>query len=184
MSKNEPIVKSWMSEKVYQLLLKAGKSYTLELKEMALKDSMILDLLVRVFLTDEKKLCWHAGWTLYKIADTHKNLLEKYLASIIKKLPDMKYDSQCHAAFRIIRNYDISDENLQGILVDIGIKFIRNKKYPANLKYFSILIIEKIANYYPELINELVLTIEEALPYWKTSYIIKLGKKKLKEYGN
>jgi len=96
----------------------------------------------------------------------------------------MLYDSQCHGALRIIQHYDITNEHHQGILVDAGIKFIRLKKYPPNLKYFSIIIIDKIANYYPELRNELAFTIEESLPHWETNYIINLGKKKLMEFGS
>jgi len=184
MSKNQSTVKSWMTDEVYHLLVNAGKVYTMELKRMALQDREMLDLLIRVFLTDEKKLCWHAGWVLFKIADTHKDLLEKYLPSIIEKLPNMLYDSQCHGALRIIQHYDITNEHHQGILVDAGIKFIRLKKYPPNLKYFSIIIIDKIANYYPELRNELAFTIEESLPHWETNYIINLGKKKLMEFGS
>ncbi len=173
-----------MSDDIYQLLLLAGKSYTMELKEMALNDPTVLDLLVRVFLTDEKKICWHAGWVLFKIANTHKKLLIKYLPQIIEKLPKMLYHSQIHGALRIVQNYDISDEKQQGILVDEGIKFIRSKKYPAYMKYFSIVIIDKITCYYPELINEFALTIEQALPHWETNYIIRFGKKKLKEFAD
>jgi len=182
MSKKESIVKSWVSDEVYHLLKNAGKIYTLELKRMALEDADMLDLLVKIFLTDEKKLSWHAGWVLFNIADTHKEVLEKYLPKIIEKLPNMQYTQQAHGALRVIRHYDITDDILQGILVDIGIKFILENKYPPNLKYFSIVIIEKIAKYYPEIKNELALTIEEALPHWTTNYIIKFGKEKLLAY--
>lgn len=179
MAKNQSLVKTWVSDEVFRLLMGAGNIYTQELKAMALKDAKMLDLLVKIFLTDEKKLCWHAGWTLFKIAGTHKNLLEKYLPSIIRKLPDMIYEQQCHGALRIIKHYDITDEELQGILVNSGINFIRLNKYPAYMKYFSIIIINKMTCYYPELKNELLLTIEEALPAWTTSYIIKIGQKML-----
>ena len=181
--KTESIVRSWLTEEEYQLLFLAGKVYTLELKKRAIEAPKFLDLMVKVFLTDEKKLCWHAGWVLFNIAETHKDLLEKYLPAIIEKLPEMNYDQQCHGALRVIRYYDITDETLQGILVDVGMDFIRLNKYPANLKYFSIIIIEKIAKYYPEIKKELALTIEEVLPHWTTNYIVQLGKQKLKEYG-
>lgn len=182
MSKKESIVKSWLNEDLYHLLKNAGKIYTHELKQQALKDELVLTLLVKVFLTDEKKLCWHAGWVLFKIADTNQELLEEHVPSMIKKLPNMLFTQQAHAALRIIRHYDIKDEELQGILVDKGIQFILENKYPPNLKYFSIVIIEKIAKYYPELKNELALTIEEALPHWTTNYIVKFGKQKLLAY--
>jgi hypothetical protein len=182
MRKKESIVKEWINEDVFHLLKNAGKIYTQELKRMAIEDVDMLNLLVKIFLTDEKKLSWHAGWVLFKLAETHTELLEKHVPSIIRKLPNMLYSQQAHAALRIIKNYDIKDEDLQGILVDTGIKFILENKYPPNLKYFSIVIIEKIAKYYPELKNELVLTIEEALPHWTTNYIVKFGKKKLLEY--
>ncbi len=183
MKKKESIVKSWVSEDVYKLLLGAGKFYTNELKLMALNDLKFLDLLVKIFLTNEKKLCWHAGWVIFKIADTNKNLLEKHLFAIIEKLPKMKYDQQIHGVLRTVKHYDIIDEKQQGILFDEGIKFIRTEKYPPYMKYFSIVIIEKICNYYPELKKEFIFTIEEALPHWETNYIIKFGKKKLKEYA-
>lgn len=183
MSKNQSIVKSWVNDEVFHLLMGAGKVYTQALKALALADAKMLDLLVKIFLTDEKKLCWHAGWVLFKIADTHKHLLENYLPAIINKLPQMLFDQQCHGALRIIQHYEITDEHLQGILVDTGIKFIRLNKYPPYMKYFSIVIIDKITGYYPELKNELALTIEAALPNWTTNYIVSMGKKKLKEYN-
>ncbi len=182
MSKMESEVKNWVSDEVYQLLKNAGKIYTQELKRMAVESPEMLDLLIKIFLTDEEKLCWHAGWVLFKIADTHTKKLEKYVPEIIQKLPNMLYTQQAHGALRIIKHYDITDEELQGILVDMGIKFILENKYPAHLKYFSIVIIEKIAKYYPELKNELALTIEEGLPHWTTNYIVKFGKKKLLSY--
>jgi len=129
MPKKQSIVKSWVNEDVYNLLLGAGKLYTNELKLIALKDLKFLDLLVKIFLTDEKKVSWHAGWVLFKIADTHKNLLKKHLPAIIEKLPKMLYNQQIHGVLRIVKNYDITDEKHQGILFDEGIKFIRTKKY-------------------------------------------------------
>jgi len=182
MAKKKSEIKDWVSEEIYYLLKNAGKIYTLELKGMALEDPSLLDMLVKIFLTDEKKFSWHAGWVLFNIADTHKEVLVKYLPAIIEKLPNMQHTQQAHGALRVIRRYNITDEDLQGILVDTGIRFILENKYPPNLKYFSIVIIEKIAKYYPELINELVLTIEEALPHWTTNYIIKFGKEKLLAY--
>ena len=179
MSGKESFIKKWVTEDVFYLLENAGKGYTLELKQRALEDADMLDLLVKIFLTDEKKLCWHAGWVLFKIAETHRELLEKHVSAIIEKLPDMQYTQQAHGALRIIKQYDITDDIHQGILVDVGIKFILENRYPPNLKYFSIVIIEKIAKYYPELKNELALTIEEALPHWTTTYIVKFGKQKL-----
>ncbi len=182
MPKKTPTVKDWISDEVFHLLKNAGKVYTMELKRMAIENPEMLDLLVKIFLTDEKKLCWHAGWVLFKLADTHKELLERYVPSIIERLPNMQYTQQAHGALRVIKQYDITDEIHQGILVDVGINFILENKYPPNLKYFSIIIIEKIAKYYPELKKELALTIEEALPHWTTSYIIKFGKEKLLAY--
>ncbi|NJO87766.1 MAG: hypothetical protein HC831_01530 [Chloroflexia bacterium] len=182
MSKKESEVKKWVSDEVHHLLKNADKIYTQELKRMAVENPEMLDLLVKIFLTDEEKLCWHAGWVLFKIADTHTKQLEKYVPGIIQKLPNMLYTQQAHGALRIIKHYDIKDEELQGILVDTGIRFILENKYAPNLKYFSIVIIEKIAKYYPELKNELALTIEEALPHWTTNYIVKFGKQKLLAY--
>lgn len=182
-TKGQSEARSWMSDHVYHLLMNAGKDYTMELIQMTFDDPKILDLMVRVFLTDEKKLSWHAGWVLFKIAEKDKTRLEKYLSSIIEKLPNMKHSQQCHAALRIIRHYHITDETQQGILVDVGIKFIQKNEYAPNLKYFSIIIIEKIAKQYPELINELVLTVEESLPYWTTNYIVSTGKDLLEKYG-
>ncbi len=179
-----PTIKSLLPDEIYRLLKIAGKEATLKLKEMAMSDPILLELLVKVFLTDEDKICWHAGWSLFKISDSKKELLKKYLPSIIEKLPEMKHQSQRHGALRIIKNYDIKDETHQGILVDVGIKFILKNEHPPNLKYFSIVIIEKIAKQYPELINELALSIEASLPHWTTSYIIRFGKKKLIEYSN
>ena len=150
---------------------------------MALKDTDFLDLLVKIFLTDEEKICWHAGWVLFKIADTHRHLLEKHIPAIIEKLPNMLYYSQCHGALRIIQYFDITDETQQGILVSLCMKFIHLNKYPPYMKYFSIIIIDKITKYYPELKSELKLTIETALPHWTTSYIKIMGKKKLLEYA-
>jgi len=179
MAKNQSIVKTWVSDEVFRLLMGAGKVYTQELKTMAINDTEMLDLLVNIFLTDEKKLCWHAGWVLFKVADSHRHLLEKYLPPIIKKLPEMLYEQQCHGALRIIQRYDIADEELQGILVDACFNFIRLNKYPPYMKYFSIVIINNLTSYYPELKNELLLTIEEALPGWTTNYIIRMGQKML-----
>lgn len=177
-------IKDWVPEEIYRLLKIASKEATLKLKEMAMSEPATLDLLVKVFLTDEVKLCWHAGWSLFKISDSKKDLLEKYLPAIIEKLPKMKHQSQRHSALRIIKNYDIQDEMHQGILVDTGINFILKNEHPPNLKYFSIIIIEKIAKKYPELLNELSLSIEASLPHWTTAYIVKFGKKKLLEYSS
>lgn len=179
-----PTAKEWLPDEVYRLLKIASKEATLKLKDMAMSDKKQLEQLVKVFLTDEAKICWHAGWVLFKISDSKKELLEKYVGAIIEKLPKMKHQSQRHGALRIIKNYTITDETHQGILVDVGFNFILKNEHPPNLKYFSIVIIEKIAKQYPELINELVLSIEAALPHWTTSYIVNFGKKKLLEYSN
>lgn len=166
-----------LQEEIDSLLLGAGRVYTSKLKQYALDKESVFDYLMSIFLSDKPKVSWHAGWALFKVADENVALFSKYINDIVDEMPNMKYDSQLHGAFRIMRHFFIEDEDRTGLFIDFCFKCITDTKKPPYVKYFSMEHILKVTNQYPELLNELKATVEIASPYWTTGYICKYAKK-------
>ena len=120
--------------------------------------------LMKVFLSGDYRLTQRAAWPLSYICQDHPFLMKPYFAQFIQLLKD----DSLHVAVRrnitrIFRDIEIPAK-FHGELMDLSFRFISSNESPAAVKAFSLAILEKLSNRYPEIIPEIKLLIEERWP--------------------
>jgi len=90
--------------------------------------------------------------------------IKPYLGKIIEKISDFKYDGQKRSFLKLlIRHINELDDEEQGTLFEKCLKFTLNYKETVAVRYYSVEILSKFAQKYPELKNEVISTIEISL---------------------
>lgn len=138
------------------------------------------DELVKLFLTDEYRVVQRAAWPLSNTTAIHPELIQKHLSKIIAhlKTPGI-HNAVKRNVMRLLEKTDIP-LSLQGTVMDTCFNYIADPKEAVAVKAFSLGVLGKMMNRYPEIIPELKLLIEDRLPH-ETAAFASRAKKLLKK---
>jgi 8-oxo-dGTP diphosphatase len=148
----------------------------------AIENPVIFNKLLEYSFSDDKKLAFHASWTMTKVCDRYPDLIYPHLSRIIKTLENIDNESTRRSFLRIISLIDIRkiDEMHHGILADHCFSLLRSGFSAIAVKAYSMEILYKLALKYPELRNELAATINMLQPEGSAG-IIARGRQILKK---
>jgi 8-oxo-dGTP diphosphatase len=129
--------------------------------ESAIANGEILRRLLEYSFSDDKKLAFRASWTLSKVYDKYPEIINPDLQRIIESLDKLDNESVQRSFLKMI---SLSDLNMfssrhHGILADHSFRMLRSGFSAIAIKAYSMEIIYKLAQIYPELANELSTTI-------------------------
>ncbi len=129
--------------------------------ESAIGNTEILRKLVEYSFSDDRKLAFRASWTLSKVCDKYPEIIDPDLQRIIEALDKLDNESVQRSFLRIISMSDINSVSTRhhGILADHSFKMLKSGFSAIAVKAYSMEIIYKLAQIYPELANELSATI-------------------------
>lgn len=138
------------------------------------------DKLVELFLKGEYRVTQRAGWPLSYIAILHPHLIKKHLKKMLVNLekPNL-HDAVVRNTFRLLQFVEIP-ESLQGIAADTCFRFFNDKKQPIAIRCFSMTVLANLCKKYPEMKQELKISIEDNLPYASTGFLSR-AKRTLRE---
>jgi len=121
----------------------------------------IFKKLLELSYSDDKKLAFHASWTLNKACDRNPELILPYLPSIAESLAGIDNESALRSFLRIISMSDMDKYSLKhhGILADYCFNALRSGLTAIAIKAYSMEILYRLAVIYPELANELSASI-------------------------
>ena len=116
--------------------------------------------LMKLFFKGEYRLTQHAAWPMSYCIRRYPILAKPYY----KKFIDQLSDSKAHPAARrnIVRLLQFVEipKNLHGKLMDLSFQFISNPEEAIAVKAFSLSILSKLAEIYPEILPEIKSVIE------------------------
>jgi hypothetical protein len=118
------------------------------------------------FAFEDKNLyAMRAARVIQLASHNHPELIRPYLREIILRLPNLKNEGLKRGLAKILieRSYDHDDDTL-GILVSTCFDWLMNPAEKPAIKVYSMEILYKISQLYPEIKTELVSSIEEQLP--------------------
>lgn len=125
----------------------------------ASKVAMLIDL----FLNDEYRVVQRAAYAVSKVADRNPELLATHLEPMVAKMKE----SGLHIAVKrnIIRLLqDITlPEHLHGDIMNICFNFLTDLKEPIAVRIFSMTVLDKLSEQYPEIKQELHTIIKDEL---------------------
>jgi len=127
------------------------------LAESAIENGEILKKLLEYSFSDDKKLAFRASWTLSKVHDKYPEIIKPDLIRLIETLDKLDNESVQRSFLRIISMSDLNilSTRHQGILADHSFKMLKSGFSAIAVKAYSMEIIYKLAQIYPELANEL-----------------------------
>jgi hypothetical protein len=128
------------------------------------------DELVKIFLGDTYRLTQWAGWPLSDIVQKHPQLIRPYLKPILKSID--KPNQHVAVKRNVMRMFQFIDipKNLRGLAFDKAFKLFSDKSEPIAVRVFSMTVMAQVAMKETDLKNEVIIAIEEQLPYGSAGY--------------
>jgi hypothetical protein len=124
-----------------------------------------------LFLNDK----WHwrynqrAAWALGVLGRKFPDCIGPYHEQLVDKLSHSTHDAQVRNILRIYADIAIP-ETIEGELYEKCFSFLADTKNPIAIRCFSMTVMERVADKYPDLRPELVAEIEEHLPYGSSGF--------------
>lgn len=122
-----------------------------------------------------------ASWILNHYVDNHPDAIKDNLDKLIAILPQIKRTGFVRLALRLIMITATWETENLGLLFDFCLRQIESTTVPTGVKTNAMAIIDRIAENEPGIREEVVLVVEEQLPYLSTGGINR-AKKLLKKY--
>ncbi len=116
-------------------------------------------------LEDKTPYAMRAARVVQLAGGRHPELLRPYTKELLRKFNSFRNDGLRRSILKIFteRSLNLDDESL-GILVDIGFNCLTNPVEKPAMKMYSMVILYKISQFYPEIKPELISTIEDQMP--------------------
>lgn len=131
-----------------------SRENAIAIKDAIIKKPSLIDDLMVCFFADEIQLCQRASWPLMFIGVAAPEIIRPYLSKMVDHLPRAKHDAQIRNTVRIFEEIDIP-EDVEGPLFEHCFGYLLDSKYATAIRAFSLTVLEKIANKYPDLKVEL-----------------------------
>jgi hypothetical protein len=114
------------------------------------------------------------------LSDRNNKLLKAYIPQVIANLENNKqHISIIRNSWRILQDMRIPEE-YEGLVLDLGFDHLISSEYPVAVKVFAMTVISNLVSKYPELAEELKITIEDQMPYGSAGFKSR-GKRILKK---
>ena len=128
------------------------------------------DELVKVFLNGEYRVMQRAGWPLSYIARRNPSLVEKHLPKLIKNLSSPRLnETAIRNIMRLLQDVPLPTSQ-HGHLMDTCFRLIEDPQQPVAVKAFSLTVVTRLAEFYPEIIPEIRLMIADQLPHQSAAF--------------
>jgi 8-oxo-dGTP diphosphatase len=127
----------------------------------AIENPAIFRKLIEYSFSADKKLAFRASWTLTKVCDQYPEMIVPGLTTIIESLDKLDNEGVQRCFLRIISLGDVNKINIKhhGILADHCFNALRSGFSAIAIKAYSMEILYRLALIYPELANELSVSI-------------------------
>ena len=128
-------------------------------------DQKKFNALVELFLKGENRITQRAGWPMSNIVIANPKLVKKHLKNLLLNLEKPKlHNAVIRNIFRLLQFVEIP-KSLHGLATETCFRFFNDRKQRVAIQCFSMTVLANLAKIYPELKNELKLSIEAQLPF-------------------
>lgn len=152
-----------------EILKEHSKVHTVYLANKIGANQEDFDELIALFLKDEYRVTQRAAWIVRHCIEAYPWLIEKHLESIILNLQKDIHDAVKRNTVFILHQMEIP-EDLMGVTAEICFAFLNSGKEPVAIKAHSMSVLFNIVKKFPELKDELQMSIEEQLPFGSVGF--------------
>ncbi len=128
------------------------------------KSAAKMKTLMSFFFHDEWRYNQRAAWPVLHISLKEPQLIKPYLAKLVSNLDKPKHDAVVRNTIRIFEDIHIP-ESVEGPLMDKCFAYLIDRKQAIAIRCFSMTVLGKIVDKYPELAFELKDILENELTY-------------------
>jgi len=163
-----------------EILKEHSKAQCNKIVEWVGGDQKRFDELFYLFLHDEYRVVQRAAWPVSYCVMAYPSFINRHWNKLISNLqkPGI-HGAVKRNSIRLLQDIDIP-ERYRGAIMDICFKYLASPAEAIAVKVFSMTVLGNLAKYYPEIIPELKLMIEDQLPR-QTAGFKSRAKKVLKE---
>ncbi|MGB1103178.1 MAG: hypothetical protein ACPG21_06075 [Crocinitomicaceae bacterium] len=115
--------------------------------------------LMQIFLHGERQMVQRSSQPVGKIGEIHPRLIKPYFADLIGYLESDPIDAVKRNITRIFQFIPLEEAH-EGRLFDIALSYLASEKEPIAVKAFSMTVLRRICEKYPELSDEVIHQIE------------------------
>lgn len=133
------------------------------------KDPQRMASLMDCFFDDNIQINQRSSWPLSFIARKHPQLMQPYHQQMVDNLNNPKHNAVVRNTVRIYEDIEIP-ESIEGQLFEKCYEYVADPKLPTAIRAFSLTILEKLMNKFPELKHEVLDLIREHLPHGSAGF--------------
>jgi hypothetical protein len=134
-------------------------------------DPTLFSELIHIFLTGSWRTNQRVATPLILCLKQFPHLIEPHLAHFIANLRNSTtHDATKRNTLRILQDVEITAD-CQAEATEICFDLLTNNKTPIAIKVFAMTVLGNIAAQLPELKNELIIVIEDLLPYGSAGFV-------------
>ena len=165
---------------IKEILKKHSKSQKDKIVNYVNNDPKRFADLVAVFLAGPYRVTQRAAWPLSYCVENNPGLIKPHLKKIIDFLGKPgEHDAVKRNILRVLQFIPIP-KSLQGKTVDLCLSFLTDGKQPVAIRVFAMTVLGNIAKENVDLKNEIIIIIEDQLPYGSAGFVSR-GRKTLKQ---
>lgn len=123
------------------------------------------DELFSLFLNDEYRVVQRSAWPVSYCVENHPELITKHWKKLLDNLkkPGL-HNAVKRNSIRLMQDIALP-EKYHGQIMDICFQFLEPPAEALAVKVFSMTVLANLARFYPEIKPELILLLEDQLPY-------------------
>lgn len=143
------------------ILAEHSKAQTNKIINWVGKSQERFDALFHLFLNEEYRVVQRAAWPLSYCVIEHPELIKKHLTELIGNLHTAGLpDAVKRNTVRLLQQIEIP-EKFHGEIMNLCFKYIASPTEAAAVKAFALSILQNLAQYYPEIKDEVKIIIED-----------------------
>lgn len=166
-----------------QLELEHSKDNTVLITNYVIANPEQLSVVMDLFFNGDNRTSQRVSWVVSHVHDRNQQFLKPYLPAIIENLKNNEqHISIIRNSWRILQDMNIPEE-LEGLTLDLGFDHLLSSDSPIAVKVFAMTVLSNLVAKYPELAEELKVTIEDQIPYGSAGFKSR-GKRILKKLNS
>jgi hypothetical protein len=126
--------------------------------------------LINLFWDGNSTITQRASWVIIICTEWRPKMVKPYIEPMILKLKETNIsDSVKRNTVRILAEFPIP-QHMEGELTEICFTYLNNASEAIAIQVFSMIILERITQKYPELKEELAASIEKGMEFGSAGY--------------
>lgn len=138
--------------------------------------------LVKLFLQGPYRITQRAAWPVSYCVEAHPTLVNKHLNALLTAAAKKDAPEAVKRNVMRLLQYIEIPKRLQGRTADLCYRFLSSPEEAIAVRVFAMTVMANLSATFPELARELVIILEDALPYGSPGFVSRARKvlKKIK----